>query len=242
MKNVITLPVAVVGALLYPRMKQEIVPRNEVETLEKSVARQQSAKKELEKLLDRVRAGEKLSLEALFPKSEGTKDQDSLISLRQDVVALQEEYEELHREALGAPLEEEEAAEDKKASEEPKAHPSIKPDRARLGGALFRAGKFEEALLALAEQTDPWSGFLAASCKERLGQVDEAVVDYEKVGEKFPETAAGKQAKAVSAYLKKRNKLGKLTDYDAHLAELAAELLQNATESVAPAEPKAEKK
>lgn len=248
MKPFATLPVAVVAVFLFPRIKQELEPRGELSQLEKSVARQQAAKKDLEKLRARVRSGEKVSLETLFPKSEGPKSESTLLNLRQDVVALQEEFEEMNRNAFAAPEAEEEASSEPKAPEIPKANPLVKPDRARLGGALFRAGKFEEALAALENEKDPWSGFLTASCKERLGRAEEAVADYEKISEAFPQSAAGKQAKAVSEYLKKRNKLGKTADYDAQLAEMAAELLQQSVEPApvpatpAAAPPKEQKK
>lgn len=233
MKGVVSFPFAIVAALMFPRVKQEVLPPGETESLERALKKRQSSKKELEKLLERVRSGEKVSLETLFPASENPAGQATLTVLRQEVVTLQEEYENLSRTLLVIPEETQSANQADKKPEEPKPHPLIAPDRTRLGRALFRSGKFEDALAVLQKEETPWSSFLAASCQEKLGRTDEAVAAFEKVVEKFPQSAAGKQAKAISEYLRRRAKLGRTAELDAILAQMAAEVLENAPEEPA---------
>ena len=229
MKLPMPLPLAVAVALLVPRPKPPEGGREESPALPDGLVQADAKVKQLRSLQARWKAGEPISLQDLRFETEAPPSSDALQKIREEVTTLQQEYESLSPEPEPQPAPEPQAA--RPSEEEPLPHPLVRPDAMRLGNALFRLGRYQDALQNLQGREDAWSAFLAACCLERMDRADEAKEAYKKLAEKYPESAAARHAAKAQGFAEVRSRLGKPSDFDQYISELTSELAKQLPEN-----------
>ncbi len=200
---------------------QDLVDLEELINLEKSLLQQDLRIRELLNAQTKAKSGERIPTLTLVPK-QSFDVTVSLQDLRQEILSLQEECEELQVELDPEPIvvvvEQEEPVEKDPLAKNPHVKPNIK----KLGPVLMKLGKWEEAGALYDSQEDSWSKFYSAYCLEMQGKWESALSSYRKLASDSPQSSAGIHAGKVRELLEQRMKFGTVKDYEFYVQKLQA--------------------
>lgn len=200
---------------------QDLLDLEELINLEKSLLQQDLHIRELVNAQTRAKSGERIPTLTLVPKQPFDVTV-SLQDLRQEILSLQQECEELQVELEPEPIVVVVEPETPVEKDPLAKNPHVKPDTKKLGPVLMKMGKWEEAGALYDAQEDPWSKFYSAYCLEMQGKWESALSSYRKLASDSPQSSAGIHAGKVRELLEQRMKFGSIKDYEFYVQKLQA--------------------